>query len=93
MKIFQPDEGDQDEGFATSFTFDDSDEMTAFRAWLDNMNIDYLKSKFPVVEDGKVKYQTGIIVQGPQVADEEAVEEEVVEEQPKKKGRSKKGDE
>ena len=92
MKIFQPDEGDQDEGFATSFTFEDGEEMTAFRAWLDTMSIDYLKSKFPVMEDGKMRYQTGIIVQGPAVEEVEE-EEEVLEEQPKKKGRGKKGEE
>ena len=95
MKIFQPDEGDQDEGFATSFTFEDTDEMKAFRQWLETMSIDYLKSKFPVIEDGKVRYQTGIVVQGPSVEEEvEEVEvvEEVVEEKPKKKKSSKKTD-
>jgi len=95
MKIFQPDEGDQDEGFATSFTFEDTDEMKAFRQWLETMSIDYLKSKFPVIEDGKVRYQTGIVVQGPSVEEEEVEEvevvEEVVEEKPKKK-KSKKSD-
>lgn len=87
MKIFQPDEGDQDEGFATSFTFEDTDEMKAFRQWLETMSIDYLKSKFPIIEDGKVRYQTGIVVQGPAVEEVEEVEvvEEVVEEKPKKK--------
>ena len=93
MKIFQPDEGDQDEGFATSFTFEDSDEMIAFRQWLESMSIDYLKSKFPIIEDGRVKYQTGIVVQG-QTEEVEEVEvvEEVVEEKPKKK-KSKKSEE
>jgi hypothetical protein len=88
MKIFQPDEGDLDEGFATSFTFDDSDEMKAFRKWLESMGIDHLKSKFPVIEDGKVRYQTGIVVQAPTEEEEEVeevVEEVVVEEKPKKK--------
>jgi len=93
MKIFQPDEGDQDEGFATSFTFDDGDEMIAFRAWLDSMGIDYLKSKFPIIEDGKIRYQTGIVVQGPSEEEQEEIVEEVVEEQPKKKKSSKKNEE
>ena len=93
MKIFQPDEGDQDEGFATSFTFEDTDEMSAFRQWLESMSIDYLKSKFPIIEDGRVRYQTGIVVQG-QTEEVEEVEvvEEVVEEKPKKK-KSKKSEE
>ena len=92
MKIFQPDEGDQDEGFATSFTFDDVEEMVAFKSWLNGMGIDYLKSKFPVIEDGKVRYQTGIIVHAPVEEEEEVVVEEVeeVEVAPKRKKGSKK---
>jgi len=52
MKIFQPQE--DDEGFATSFTFDDSDEQQNFADFLNNMDIAFLKSKFPVIDEGKV---------------------------------------
>lgn len=88
MKIFQPQEDDADEGFATSFTFDDSDEQQNFADFLNNMEISYLKSKFPVIEDGKVRYQTGFVV--PRVQDEEEEEEPVVEEEVKPKRKSKK---
>ena len=82
MKIFQPQEDDADDGFATSFTFDDSDEQRNFADFLDNMDISYLKSKFPVIEDGKVRYQTGFVVPRAQAdeEEEEAEEEPVVEE-------------
>ena len=89
MKIFQPHEEDADEGFATSFTFDDSDEQQNFADFLNNMEISYLKSKFPVIDEGKVRYQTGFVV--PRVQEEEEAEEEqeqVVEDvKPKRKGK------
>lgn len=87
MKIFQPHEEDADEGFATSFTFDDGDEQQNFADFLNNMEISYLKSKFPVIDEGKVRYQTGFVV--PRVQEEEEVEEEQVVEdvKPKRKGK------
>ena len=65
MKIFQPELEDQDEGYATSFTFDNLDEQNSFSGFLENMGIGFLKSKFPVIEDGKMKFQTGFVVPVP----------------------------
>jgi len=65
MKIFQPELEDQDEGYATSFTFDNLDEQNSFASFLENMGIGFLKSKFPVIEDGKMKFQTGFVVPVP----------------------------
>jgi len=88
MKIFQPHEEDADEGFATSFTFDDSDEQQNFADFLNNMEISYLKSKFPVIDEGKVRYQTGFVVPRVQEDEELDVEEQVVEEtKPKRKSK------
>jgi len=90
MKIFQPHEEDADEGFATSFTFDDSDEQQNFADFLNNMEISYLKSKFPVIDEGKVRYQTGFVVPRVQEDEELDVEEEQVVEETKPKRKSKK---
>ena len=94
MKIFQPAVEDQEEGFATSFTFDSPDEQQSFADFLNNMSIAFLKSKFPVIEDGKIRYQTGFVVPcaGSQETGEteEVVEEEVVEDKPKGKKKGKK---
>ena len=94
MKIFQPPVEEQEEGFATSFTFDSQDEQQSFADFLNNMSIGFLKSKFPVVEEGKVRYQTGFVVPCASTQDAEGegetVEEEhveVVEEKPKRKGK------
>lgn len=94
MKIFQPPVEEQEEGFATSFTFDSADEQQSFADFLNNMSIGFLKSKFPVVEDGKVRYQTGFVVPCAATQDAEAEGEnqeeehvEVVEEKPKRKGK------
>lgn len=65
MKIFQPELEDQDEGYATSFTFDNLEEQNSFSGFLENMGIGFLKSKFPVIEDGKMKFQTGFVVPVP----------------------------
>ena len=93
MKIFQPQVEDQEEGFATSFTFDSPEEQQSFADFLTNMQIGFLKSKFPVIEDGKIRYQTGFVVPcaATQEAEEaaEAAEEEVVEEKPKGKKKGK----
>ena len=72
MKIFQPELEDQDEGYATSFTFDSLDEQNSFSSFLENMGIGYLKSKFPVIEDGKMKFQTGFVVPVPKTETEPA---------------------
>lgn len=90
MKIFQPHEEDADEGFATSFTFDDTDEQQNFADFLNNMEISYLKSKFPVIDEGKVRYQTGFVVPRVQEEDDDVGEEQeqIVEEvKPKKKSK------
>jgi len=76
MKIFQPELEDQDEGYATSFTFDNLEEQNSFSGFLENMGIGFLKSKFPVIEDGKMKFQTGFVVPVPK---QETVSEEVHE--------------
>ena len=80
MKIFQPELEDQDEGYATSFTFDNLDEQNSFASFLENMGIGYLKSKFPVIEDGKMKFQTGFVVPVPKSDTEPAESHEVVAE-------------
>ena len=84
MKIFQPELEDQDEGYATSFTFDNLEEQNSFSGFLENMGIGFLKSKFPVIEDGKMKFQTGFVVPvpKPETASEEVHEvfQEVSEE-------------
>jgi hypothetical protein len=72
MKIFQPELEDQDEGYATSFTFDNLDEQNSFASFLENMGIGFLKSKFPVIEDGKMKFQTGFVVPVPKSESEPA---------------------
>ncbi len=93
MKIFQPQVEDQEEGFATSFTFDNADEQQNFADFLNSMSIGFLKSKFPVIEDGKIRYQTGFVVPAATSQEEEAEgeaepEPEVVEEEkPKRKGK------
>lgn len=80
MKIFQPELEDQDEGYATSFTFDNLDEQNSFASFLENMGIGFLKSKFPVIEDGKMKFQTGFVVPVPKSESEPTTEVEVVQE-------------
>lgn len=80
MKIFQPELEDQDEGYATSFTFDNLDEQNSFASFLENMGIGFLKSKFPVIEDGKMKFQTGFVVPVPKLESEHAESPEVVQE-------------
>lgn len=77
MKIFQPELEDQDEGYATSFTFDNLDEQNSFSSFLENMGIGFLKSKFPVIEDGKMKFQTGFVVPVPKSDNEPAESQEV----------------
>ena len=77
MKIFQPELEDQDEGYATSFTFDNLDEQNSFSSFLENMGIGFLKSKFPVIEDGKMKFQTGFVVPVPKSDSEPAEAHEV----------------
>ena len=79
MKIFQPQHDDAEDGYATSFTFDDKEEQHSFSDFLNSMGIPYLKSKFPVIEDGKVRYQIGFVVQ--QSSPSEQVGEETVVEQ------------
>jgi hypothetical protein len=76
MKIFQPQHDDAEDGYATSFTFDDKEEQQSFSDFLNSMEIPYLKSKFPVIEDGKVRYQIGFVVQ--QSSPTEQVSEEIV---------------
>ena len=80
MKIFQPELEDQDEGYATSFTFDNLDEQNSFASFLENMGIGFLKSKFPVIEEGKMKFQTGFVVPVPKSESDHAAEAEVVHE-------------
>lgn len=82
MKIFQPELEDQDDGYATSFTFDNLDEQNSFASFLENMGIGFLKSKFPVIEDGKMKFQTGFVVPVPKSESESTAEvvQEVVQE-------------
>ncbi len=101
MKIYLPDEGDSDEGFSTSFTFEDREEQYNFASFLNKMDITYLKSKFPVIEDGKVRYQNGFVVpqsDTDEEADEVVVEEDTIpvtlveEEEKKSKRKSKKKD-
>jgi hypothetical protein len=65
--------------------------------FLVNMGIGFLKSKFPVIEDGKMKFQTGFVVPVPkseshsseahEVSVQEASEEPVDEVVNKKKSK------
>jgi len=80
MKIFQPQHDDAEDGYATSFTFDDKEEQQSFSDFLNSMGIPYLKSKFPVIEDGKVRYQIGFVVQ--QSSQSEQVGDELVASEP-----------
>lgn len=80
MKIFQPELEDQDEGYATSFTFDNLDEQNSFASFLENMGIGFLKSKFPVIEEGKMKFQTGFVVPVPKSESDHTLEAEVAHE-------------
>jgi len=82
MKIFQPELEDQDDGYATSFTFDNLDEQNSFASFLENMGIGFLKSKFPVIEDGKMKFQTGFVVPVPKSESESTADvvHEVIQE-------------
>lgn len=100
MKIFQPQVEDQEEGYATSFTFDNTEEQQNFADFLNTMGIAFLKSKFPVIDEGKVRYQTGFVVPGPQpeesgegeVEAESEEHHEVQEVLEKPKGKKKKGE-
>jgi len=100
MKIFQPQVEDQEEGYATSFTFDNTEEQQNFADFLNTMGIAFLKSKFPVIDEGKVRYQTGFVVPGPQpeesgegeVEAEPEEHHEVQEVLEKPKGKKKKGE-
>lgn len=90
MKIFQPQVEDQEDGFATSFTFDSQEEQQSFADFLNNMSIGFLKSKFPVIEDGKIRYQTGFVVPSATASQDDEAEPEpepVEEEKPRRKGK------
>jgi hypothetical protein len=82
MKIFQPQHDDAEDGYATSFTFDDKEEQQSFSDFLNSMGIPYLKSKFPVIEDGRVRYQIGFVVQQSAPSEQVGDENPVVEQEP-----------
>uniref|UniRef100_A0A6C0JC33 Uncharacterized protein n=1 Tax=viral metagenome TaxID=1070528 RepID=A0A6C0JC33_9ZZZZ len=105
MHIFQPSREELDEDFKTSFTFDNDDEKASFSEWLNNMEIDFIRAKIPVVVDGVMKQQTCIVINNE--SQNESGEEDsnnhetnnepdqisiVVDEQPKKKKKKVKSD-
>ena len=96
MKLFHPDFDQIDNGFKTSFTFDNEEEEEQLISWLSYMDIEHLRSKIPVITDGKMSHQTCVIIDmavKSNEEEEEVVEEEVVqveEEQTSKKKKSKK---
>ena len=95
MKLFHPDFDQIDNGFKTSFTFDNEEEEDQLISWLSYMEIDHLRSKIPVITDGKMSHQTCVIIDMAVKTneEEEVVEDEVVqveEETTSKKKKSKK---
>ena len=100
MRIFQPDS--EEVGLSTSFTFEDKDEQNSFTNWLNTMDISFLKSKIPIINDGVLSTQVCVIINTPEENDEQVeVNEEVIElaeesneireeEKPKKKKKQKK---
>lgn len=94
MKLFHPDFDQIDNGFKTSFTFDNEEEEDQLISWLSYMEIEHLRSKIPVITDGKMSHQTCVIIDmAVKTNEEEVVEDEVVqveEETSSKKKKSKK---
>ena len=94
MKLFHPDFDQIDNGFKTSFTFDNEEEEDQLISWLSYMEIDHLRSKIPVITDGKMSHQTCVIIDMAVKTneEEEVVEDEVVqvEEETTRKKKSKK---
>ena len=78
MKVFLPETSDE-EGVSTSFTFNSDDDQKNFVAWLSSLNMEYMKTKIPVIEDGKMRYQTCVVVQQNEEVEAEE-EEEIIEE-------------
>jgi hypothetical protein len=79
MKLFHPDFKQIDNGFKTSFTFDNEDEEDGFIGWLTYMDIDYLRSKIPVIDDGKITHQTCVVIDMPVKDDSEEIDPEALE--------------
>ena len=65
MKLFHPDFDQIDNGFKTSFTFDDDAEEESLINWLSYMDIGHLRSKIPVIVDGQMSHQTCVIIDMP----------------------------
>lgn len=103
MKLFHPDFDQIDNGFKTSFTFDNDAEEESLINWLSYMDIGHLRSKIPVIVDGAMSHQTCVIIDMPVRAEEEsedveqvnteAVEAPIEEEVVGKKKKSKKNKE
>jgi len=75
MKVFLPETNDE-EGVSTSFTFNSEDDQKNFVAWLSSLNLEYMKTKIPVIEDGKINYQTCVVVQQNEAEEDEDIIEE-----------------
>ena len=72
MKLFHPDFDQIDNGFKTSFTFDNDAEEESLINWLSYMDIGHLRSKIPVIVDGAMSHQTCVIIDMPVRAEEES---------------------
>jgi hypothetical protein len=96
MKLFHPDFDQIDNGFKTSFTFDNDAEEESLINWLSYMDIGHLRSKIPVIVDGTMSHHTCVIIDMPIKAedgedqeDAAAPVEEVVVEKKKKTKKNK----
>ena len=96
MKLYFADKEEETDGFSTSFFFDEEDDQFNFLAWLDKMDISYLKSKMPVFESGKLTYKNAVIINrdgndnNNVQSETEQLEEHVEEEKPKETSSRKK---
>ena len=78
MHIFHPNEGQTQEGFNTSFTFDNADEESSFMSWLKNVQIQFVRSKVPVIQDGVVTQQTCLIINRQQILGDDSSKYQLV---------------
>ena len=78
MHIFHPNEGQTQEGFNTSFTFDNTDEEHAFMGWLSDVQIQFVRSKVPVIQDGVMTQQTCLVINRQQTNEDDSSKYQLV---------------
>ena len=78
MHIFHPNEGQTQEGFNTSFTFDNADEEHAFMGWLSDVQIQFVRSKVPVIQDGVMTQQTCLVINRQQTHEDDSSKYQLV---------------